>query len=139
MIAAVAKAPVVALVDCEAKAFKNYKSGIITTCDGGLHNHVVLIVGYGVENGVKYWRVKNSFGQQWGEAGYVRIERDTNQCGIGGELYTVVGAKAWPPPAAALPDKGNMMLPKPLKSDDDSSAGRQLVEDRPAAAGHPSR
>lgn len=95
VIAAVSKAPVVALVDCEAKAFKNYKSGIISTCDSGLHNHVVLIVGFGEENGMKYWRVKNSFGQAWGEKGYVRIQRDTNMCGIGGELYTVVGAKPW--------------------------------------------
>ena len=96
IIAAVSQAPVVALVDCEAKAFKNYKSGIISTCTEGLHNHVVVIVGYGEENGMKYWRVKNSFGSSWGEKGFVRIQRDKNMCGIGGELYTVQGAKAWP-------------------------------------------
>jgi hypothetical protein len=31
-----------------------------------------------------------------GENGFVRIQRDENMCGIGGEPYTIQGAKAWP-------------------------------------------
>ncbi|XP_064114817.1 dipeptidyl peptidase 1-like isoform X2 [Macrobrachium nipponense] len=47
-------------------------------------NHVVLVVGYGVEEstGEKYWIVKNSWGDWWGEKGYFRIRRGTDECAI---------------------------------------------------------
>ncbi|XP_061708162.1 procathepsin L-like [Cydia pomonella] len=46
-------------------------------------NHAVLLVGYGIENGTKYWLVKNSFGSDWGEFGYFRILRGVGACSIG--------------------------------------------------------
>ena len=47
-------------------------------------NHGVLIVGYGVDDvsGEKYWSVKNSWGNEWGESGYFKMRRGTNECGI---------------------------------------------------------
>ncbi|CDW52255.1 CathepsinC exc and Peptidase C1 domain containing protein [Trichuris trichiura] len=45
-------------------------------------DHAVTVVGYGVERGTKYWIVKNSWGKYWGENGYVKILRGTNECGI---------------------------------------------------------
>ena len=48
------------------------------------HNYGALIVGYGVTNDEqKYWTVKNSWGTNWGEDGYIRIAKDRgNECGV---------------------------------------------------------
>ncbi|MFS7952468.1 putative ananain protein [Helianthus anomalus] len=54
-------------------------------CGTGL-DHDVVVVGYGTEAGKNYWLVRNSWGADWGEQGYVRIERNviekTGKCGI---------------------------------------------------------
>ena len=71
-----------------------YDKGIYEPIDGDVCpktiNHAVLIVGYGVdkETGKKFWRIKNSMGQDWGEDGYFRILRGENVCGI--NKYTLI-------------------------------------------------
>jgi hypothetical protein len=54
-----------------------YDSGIIDDyagCGNDL-NHAAQLVGYGQDNGKKYWKIRNSWGQGWGEEGFVRLER----------------------------------------------------------------
>jgi len=68
----------------DATKFNYYSSGIMNGagCSAGMPDHGVTIVGWGVEDGTKYWIVKNSWGEDWGEDGYVRVERGVNACGV---------------------------------------------------------
>ena len=45
-------------------------------------NHAVTLVGYGVEDGVKFWTIKNSWGEWWGEDGYFRMLRGVDLCAV---------------------------------------------------------
>ncbi len=86
---AVANAPVSIAIEADTRYFQSYSSGVLTSSSCGTNlDHGVLIVGYGAENGIKYWLVKNSWGTSWGEQGYVKIARsdstnDAGICGIG--------------------------------------------------------
>uniref|UniRef100_A0A146LB69 Digestive cysteine proteinase 3 n=1 Tax=Lygus hesperus TaxID=30085 RepID=A0A146LB69_LYGHE len=63
----------------------DYSQGIYDNpnCDGQRLNHAMLLIGYGIEKDIPYWLVKNSWGAQWGEKGYIRMRRNRNNlCGI---------------------------------------------------------
>jgi cathepsin B len=63
--------------------FENYAGGIYHHVTGGMAGgHAVKFVGWGVEDGVKYWKVANSWNPYWGEKGYFRIRRGQNEGGI---------------------------------------------------------
>jgi len=67
------------------KSFMSYKGGVYQRHfwellpEGG---HAVKIVGWGTDKGVDYWIVANSWNTSWGEDGFFRIKRGSNQCGI---------------------------------------------------------
>ncbi|XP_047472768.1 dipeptidyl peptidase 1-like isoform X1 [Penaeus chinensis] len=72
--------------------FHNYEGGVYhhtgARSDFNPHegtNHAVLLVGYGVDpaTGEKYWTCRNSWGADWGEDGFFRIRRGSNECNIG--------------------------------------------------------
>jgi len=63
--------------------FITYRSGIYQHTTGGvLGGHAVKILGWGVEGGVKYWLVANSWNADWGDKGYFKILRGVDECGI---------------------------------------------------------
>ena len=66
--------------------FEAYESGIYTNpyCfDEPMDlNHAMLVVGWGTENGKDFWILKNSWGTEWGEEGFARVEKGVNLCGI---------------------------------------------------------
>jgi cathepsin B len=63
--------------------FENYVSGIYHHVTGEMAGgHAVKIVGWGVEDGTKYWKVANSWNPYWGENGYFRIKKGNNEGGI---------------------------------------------------------
>ena len=63
--------------------FSSYKSGIYQHVYGKKEGgHGVKIIGWGEENGVKYWIIANSWNPRWGESGFFRMLRGTNECDI---------------------------------------------------------
>ncbi|VDK78900.1 unnamed protein product [Litomosoides sigmodontis] len=74
------------------KRYKFYKSGVLpgtNECSIMEPNHAAEVIGYGTENGKKYWLLKNSWGEWWGDQGFFKIERGVNACQV--ETYVVSG------------------------------------------------
>ena len=69
--------------------FGEYSGGVYAGCSSSATNHAVTVVGYGTEDGVDYWLVKNSWGDSWGESGFIKVQRGVSMCGIGSLLVTV--------------------------------------------------
>lgn len=63
--------------------FLTYKSGVYSYTTGDqLGGHAVKLVGWGVLDGVPYWKIANSWNDDWGDNGYILIKRGNNECGI---------------------------------------------------------
>nr|XP_055074779.1 procathepsin L [Misgurnus anguillicaudatus] len=86
--------PITVAIDADNPSFLFYSSGIYKekNCNPNNLNHAVLLVGYGSEGGKDYWIIKNSWGTEWGEGGYMRMLRNgRNSCGIASyALYPIV-------------------------------------------------
>ena len=89
LLLGVVQQPVSVAIQANKRSFQLYQSGIYSGLDCGTQlDHGVLVVGYGydIDLDMKYWIIKNSWGNQWGENGYIRILRDIEDdrglCGI---------------------------------------------------------
>lgn len=69
--------PVAIALDATTWSF--YSSGIVTTCGTGM-NHAVVLSGYQALNNA--WVIRNSWGTNWGESGYIRLIAGQNMCNL---------------------------------------------------------
>lgn len=87
---AVAKVgPIAISINASPSTFQLYSHGIYddVACTSTTVNHAMLVVGYTPE----YWILKNWWGQNWGEGGYMKIRRHRNVCGLANyAAYAVV-------------------------------------------------
>ncbi|KAE8784208.1 Ervatamin-B [Hordeum vulgare] len=93
---AVSQQPVIIRLQCSG-SFREYKGGIIDSPPAapkseGMFVHYVLIVGYDTDSaGVKFWRIKNTAGEGWGEGGFGKLRRHlADQRGVLGSPANVV-------------------------------------------------
>jgi len=87
MLKQIESSPISICVD--ATIWQTYQSGIITTksnCGSSL-DHCVQAVGYNSPK--KYWIVRNSWGTDWGNDGYIYVQAGHNNCGIALEATIV--------------------------------------------------
>uniref|UniRef100_A0A0K8T3S5 Counting factor associated protein D n=2 Tax=Lygus hesperus TaxID=30085 RepID=A0A0K8T3S5_LYGHE len=78
--------PVSIAINASLKTFSFYSNGVYydPKCKGGIDDldHAVLAVGYGWLNHKKYWLVKNSWSNHWGNDGYILMQIKNNNCGV---------------------------------------------------------
>lgn len=78
--------PVGVAIAASANVFQYYTGGILTdaVACGTEVDHAVQVVGYGTENGISYWIMKNQWGTDWGINGYAKIgvNEDVGVCAI---------------------------------------------------------
>lgn len=80
LVHALMQSPVAVGVDSAGSHYMHYSGGVLTSdaCNKQI-DHAMLLVGYTPD----YWILKNSYGPEWGEDGYMRLERHKDACGIG--------------------------------------------------------
>jgi C1A family cysteine protease len=80
-------------IGVDATSWQSYTGGILTNCISQAVDHGVLAVGFDDEYSTPYWIIKNSWAASWGEEGYIRVKKGTNQCLIDSSPCTAIAAK----------------------------------------------
>lgn len=89
-------------VGVAASTWLSYSEGIFDGCNkDATIDHAVLMVGYGAEGELGYWKIRNSWGMGFGESGFIRLRRhapkEEEPCGWDYEPQQGVGCKGGPP------------------------------------------
>lgn len=116
MIAA-ARQPISVAIEADGTSFQLYDGGIYDGNCGTDLDHGVLVVGYDRTVGDGYWIVKNSWGEDWGEHGYIKMKMGMNEgqgeCGITLASSYPVKTTPNPPPPSPSPSPSPGPSPPP--------------------------
>jgi hypothetical protein len=83
--------PIVCGIACSPEFNYNYSSGIMEDTTNFLDvDHDVEVVGWGEEEGKKFWMVRHSWGTYWGINGFFKIVRGSNNLGIESDCHYMV-------------------------------------------------
>jgi C1A family cysteine protease len=120
----------------DATSWQTYSGGILTNCVSSQVDHGVLLVGMDLDNSPKYWIVKNSWGQSWGEEGYIRIGYGTDQCLITYDpVYPIASKGPAPPPGPTSAPSGSGSGSQPTSAPSGSGSGSQPTTAAPSGSG----
>jgi cathepsin X len=75
---------------------ENYTGGIFHDLSGDIEvTHEISIVGFGEEKGTPYWLIRNSWGEHWGEEGFMKLIRGKNNMGIESDCAWATPLDTW--------------------------------------------
>jgi len=105
--------PATISINANPKTLKFYSHGVLDdiSCNNKT-DHAVLLVGYGTENGVPYWLIKNSWSHNWGDNGFIKIRHGL--CGVEKRPFVVLNKERKPLPWQ-LEEKAKKEKEKQLK------------------------
>ena len=86
------KGPIVSAIEAN-RDFMSYRSGILNSPCSKNVNKSITIIGFGIENNVEFYKVRNTWGKGWGDLGNFRIKRNVannNTCGLGAYAFRAV-------------------------------------------------
>jgi C1A family cysteine protease len=72
------------------REFFSYEGGVFNSDSSATPNHAALIVGYGQEGGHPVWFIKNSWGESWGQKGFMSIARNDNSSDNSHGAYAII-------------------------------------------------
>eukprot|EP00758_Cryptobia_borreli_P013122 Tbor_TRINITY_DN5806_c0_g2::TRINITY_DN5806_c0_g2_i3::g.7362::m.7362/K01373/CTSF; cathepsin F len=94
-------------IGVDATTWQSYMGGIVSNCPNMQIDHGVLIVGFDDTAPTPYWIIKNSWTANWGEEGYIRVAKGSDQCGLtNSPSSSIVGQSPSPTPA---PSSGSLI------------------------------
>ncbi|KAL3662227.1 hypothetical protein V7S43_012558 [Phytophthora oleae] len=82
LVKAVQSQPVVVAVASANDVFKQYTGGVVSSCGTTDVDHAVVVVGFDDTS----FKIRNSWGEDWGDAGYIRMARGSSGMGTCGLL-----------------------------------------------------